>query len=147
MKLPVKLTYAEVKKRHPEELQKLVTQLRNSSSKHKDADASAMRFEYTYCIECSLDRRYSATVSATVEDKVADLLSRISPVNLTGKIGRWYTSIRVPNPPELEVYVRECAEKEVAERNRIDSLTDSERQAEVQKILKELRNLGAFYEH
>lgn len=52
MRIPVTLTYAEVEKRHPQELKRLIEQLRKSKSKHKDADPTGMTFEYNYAMRC-----------------------------------------------------------------------------------------------
>lgn len=157
MRIPVTLTYAEVEKRHPQELKRLIEQLRKSKSKQKDADPTGMTFEYNYAMRCEgftgaqvLDHLSGVKPLperkkfVTVEEKVADWMERATPVNLTGKLGRWYGCERVPNPPELEENFRLDAEREVAEEQRRASLTDEEREAETQEILRQLSGMGGF---
>lgn len=158
MKIPnINLTYEEVEKRHPVELQKLIAKLRRSKGKQKDSDAYSITFEYGYAMRCEgftgtdvlnhisgVKPLPTKTELKTVAEKVQDWMSRVTPVQLSAKIGRWCGSEKVPNPPELEKWFIECAEKEIAEKAKRDAMTPVEKEEHRQQLIRELSGMGGF---
>lgn len=140
MRIPIELTYNEVEKRHPTELKSLISDLRNSSSKMKDSDPAHMSFEYAYGLTCGI----LVNPRGTVDEKVADWMSRVGKVTLVGKLGKWRGYKTVPNPVELEQHFRSEALKEAEREKEWNSLSEEERLAERQKILRELSRDNGF---
>lgn len=140
------LTHNEMLSRHPKEMDQIFRKLRNSTSKRNQASIFELTWSYETYLKVepfsSLDEA-QAFEAMTLEEHVADELSR-SITTLYGRIGHWHDVKKVPNPPELEDYVRGSWIKRIFVKERFQSLSPQERDNELQETLRECMKMPNF---
>ncbi len=151
------ITYAEARKRHPKEVEEIVSKLRKGKSKNKDAAASKLTWEYQTAVRIDgsgsladmLAGKFEAEAARreamTLDDRVADEVRRTSTC-LYASIGHWSYGTGVPNPPEVEARARKSHEETMRERARFDALSPAEQAREQEEALAQLRGMPGFVE-
>lgn len=150
------LNYEEALKRHPEEVKKIVAQLRKGKSKHRGEPPENLSWSYSIAVRiesaCTsgLDlltgKMHEEAVkwdALSLDEKVADTIRRTF-TSLDASCGRWRGQELVPNPPEVQIQTRAGLLEQQHERERVDALSPEESEKELQEILKELGKSPGF---
>lgn len=104
------LTYEEALAKHPEEVSRVIKDLRSSRSKHRLAAPETLVWSYQTCVECEsfsfrdlVEGKVSPRkVLNTAEELAQDQTNR-TLTSLCAEIGRMCVGERVPNPPEVYI--------------------------------------------
>lgn len=155
--MKIDITFEQALERHPKAVEQVIKKLRSGKSKHKDDDPSTLNWHYSYGIAV---QGYSfAEVLAgkpqedqskepdTAEGIVEDQLNRVAGLVLTADKGRWWAGgvqLGDYRPPEMKEQFLKHAQEQLDEKNRVNQLTDEEREAELQECLAELSKSSGF---
>lgn len=161
------LTYQRVRERHPTELEQLKAQVAASNMKGKTVPVEQWQFFYSTSTRIEgmtgtqfmekmrsgdLDReeeaRHNWDQTATLEDRVTDHKER-TEVRLIAKPAARGGGVHVDIssiPPEVQNDIVETEHREMESIARLNAMTPEEREADTQRILRELRGSPGFAE-
>jgi len=162
------ISLEKVRERHPKELEQLKVQVAGSASKFSDVPVEQWRFYYSsaHAIRMEtgaellkklgnpeledreLDEYHKWKQTATIEERVQKHLSETT-VNLVARPatrGSRFSQRLDAIPPEVRDDIVEMERHDKAEYDRIAAMTPEEREADTQRILRELRGFGGFGE-
>lgn len=154
--MDVPISYEEALARHPAEVAAILRDVRRGKAKDKDRDAAT--WKWTYSWGTRIDGGISSLADLlsgkhepwpvklarmTLDERVADEVSRSKPVHLVGRTPSFKTrgwADMHPDyfPPEAEALIREGHASQVAEQARVAGLTQEQRDAEVRGALEYL---------
>jgi len=153
-------TLEEVQKLYPEivESMKLAAEkkLKRSRNKKKGKNITELIWSYSHYLRCKAYRFNElldgttqadshAFSSLSVDEKVADIVNRTGVCINATMPGASVTSDLLPTVPQVLVdKIREGVIKQQAEQDRINSLTDEERNAKIVELLEQLKGPGFF---
>lgn len=147
-----KLTYSQAKKRHPEEVEKIVRALRRGKSIHKDAKPEELSWSY----ECAVRNRDSGNFQDLISGKIEarriafeklPFEERVqktvadTTTTLNATIGQWYKAERVPNPREILIQTRKRFRKAQVETDTFEAMSEEQKKRQTQEALDELKGL------
>lgn len=154
----IDIPYEVALTRHPDQVNACIDQVRAGKSKDKNTDPATWRWTYSWAtrIEATtLERLFREgpkdRTKMTAEQRTADEVMRSLPVWLMGTPPNRRTCGRADLEPtyfpdEARDRILKAFEEQVAEEQRMASLTDEQRQAEVEGLLKQLRKGTGFME-
>lgn len=160
--MEIGITFEEAKKSHPEEVRKIIAELRSSKSKSKNSPEGVIQWSYSWSERA---RGYTiaevlsgATGTRTKEPETFEEYWAERERNifcyLRGSVGKWFgvgnKNGEVPPklakiPEVVREYYRKCFEKDLAERRRVAALTPEEKDKEIKEMLKQLGQSGGFF--
>ncbi len=133
----IRVDYSEMVKKYPEYVDELVEKLRKGTSKNRNADPSELKYYIDFSI------MYNFAVDTPVED--TDVVGYF-----VASIGRWKGSSNrkfrgmSESPVEVREWILEKKRINEEEKKRSESLTEEERIAEIERLVKELSGYGGF---
>ncbi len=163
--MKVQISYDEVKRRFPDEVDLIMAKLRKSSSKEKHRDEEDLRWEFSWGQQIQMytfdqvfkgkperAKTFPELFEEATRENVLFFLGESIIWGINGRVGRWSGSGTPqmqklhPLPNEiLDLYV-DMYNKQIIEQKRIASLSPKERDQEVQECLRQLRGSSGFVE-
>jgi hypothetical protein len=138
------ITYEAALERYPSQVADCLSQLRKSRSKKKKADPSTLDWCLEMCVMVDavsmidlFDTKPKLVVS--LDEQVADYMSRTR----TSLCGGGFVAA-IPTPDFVGTNHRANLEKLALNAAQFDALSDDEKQASIQKLLKQLPGVRVF---
>ena len=131
------------------EVAEIENKIRNGKSKHKDDDLETFDWFYDWCTKVesdtindilnSMQKKEDKWNNMSVDEQVKDELSR-SFISLMATKGRCYArSSQIGSAPkEVEEHIRKIKQDFKDEQNRVESLSEEDRKAELNEAFKHL---------
>ena len=137
----INISLEEAQERFPDEVEQVVSALRNSKSKKKAAPIEDIQFSIFWV--CMVKSRTAADLFAGSRPKQDPFEQRVR-ASLQGKVGRWFdTSDRIlPCPQEILDQQAQGEADRAAEQKRIAGLSPEENEKEIESLLGQLRGPG-----
>lgn len=149
--MELKISYAHAVKRHPDEVKEAIAKLKKSKSKKRLVAPSKLKWKYSWCVQIKSHsfndivngaaRRDAAKWEAmTLQERVNDEANR-TKVHLT-VAGNGYWAPLKSVPDEIMEGIIEAQTYASQERDRVLAMSEKERTAYLQDLLKQLRGPG-----
>lgn len=131
------ISYAVACARYAPEMDEIIRKLRKGTSKQRQADPSALKWSFSYCISIPAANLFAPPVVesfSTTEEEIQEKVNR-TQVILEGRVGRWrgYAEKPIPVPPEIVAVYRKQVVEARAEKARYAALSPEEREREMQE--------------
>lgn len=150
------IPFEEAKRRHPKEVNTILSKLRLGKSKHKSAKGEDLTWTYEICVEVmgysfadllagKAEDAAARLDAMTLDERVADQVERTHTA-LHAKIGHWWSGEQVPNPPEVEASARQHLSVQMRDDATYKALPQEEKDRQAEEALAQLRGTPGFME-